>query len=72
MIPIRLGIGSVKIKGLGWQEWQGSNLRPRFWSSVVTVLSRFVLYQDVPDYWEFLAAITSVVSANTVLCYRVR
>jgi hypothetical protein len=20
--------GSVKINGLGWQEWQGSNLRP--------------------------------------------
>ena len=31
----------LAILGEGWQEWQDSNLNPRFWSSIKPVLTLF-------------------------------
>ena len=49
-----------------------SAVEQRFCNSLDAVSPRFVLYQDVPDYWGFFAIIASDVSGNTVPCYRVR
>jgi hypothetical protein len=45
-----------------------SAVEQRFCNSLVVVPTRFVLYQDIPDCWEFRAAMASVVSGNTATC----
>src|SRR5215211_5367518 len=49
-----------------------SAVEQRFCNSLGAISPRFVLYREVPNCRDFLAALASIMSSHTALCYRVR